>query len=65
MLNFELGRTYVCTLQSSKRVVAVLHGTMLGTNGATEYDVTVNGIRQIYADLNTALGEPVLSVEPL
>jgi hypothetical protein len=63
MLRMELGREYRFTLQSQKSVVIIIHGTRAGANGMTEFDITVNGVRGSYADVNAALGDAYIKVE--
>lgn len=65
MLNIQFGRLHLCRLESKKRVILVLHGTQTGAEGAIEYDITVNGIRNTYKDLEVALGERILEIEAL
>jgi hypothetical protein len=63
MLKMEPGREYRFTLQSQKTVVIVIHGTKLTAAGSTEFDISVDGARNHYPDVNVALGDAYLRVE--
>ncbi len=63
MLRMELGCTYRFTLQSGKTVDIIIHGSKQGAHGMTELDITVDGKRGTYTDVNAALGDAYTKVE--
>lgn len=63
MLRMELGRKYRFTLLSNKTVEIEIHGTKAGLRGMTEFEISVDGVRGTYTDVNAALGEPYTKVE--
>lgn len=58
-MTLELGKMYKFTLVSGRVVEIVVHGT--SPNGI---DISVDGTRRTYGDLNGALGEPFTQVSP-
>jgi hypothetical protein len=62
MLRMELGRKYKFTLDSKKVIEIVIHGMQAGAHGMIEFDITVDGVRASYTDVNAALGEAYTDV---
>ena len=65
MLRLELEHTYRFILESSKLIDITVHGTNAATDNITLFDITVDGVRGTYEDINSALSEPYVRVERL
>ena len=62
-LSFELGQTYRVELLDGSKTELTIHGA---GEGGTNLDVTIDGVRQEFTDLNEAVGnKPFLSVTKL
>jgi hypothetical protein len=61
MLTFTLGLEYLFTLSSGRTAIIIIHGASASPNlGA--WDISVDGKRGNYTDINQALGEPFVQV---
>jgi hypothetical protein len=61
MLHLLVGSKYRFDLQSGRSVVIIVHGQ--SSNG--NWDISVDGMRGAYPDINVALGEPFAHVAAL
>lgn len=59
-LYFDLGKPYEFTLHSGRKVLIAVHGQAAGSDS---FEISVDGVRGVYSDLNKALGEPFTSVK--
>lgn len=57
MINLQIGSTYEFTLQSGKKILIIVHGSSLQDTGINGWEISVNGTKGDFANLNAALGE--------
>lgn len=57
MFSLTLGATYKFTLSSGKVVTIIVHGTRAHPVMGAEWEISVDGVRGAYSDLNQALGD--------
>lgn len=62
MLNLVLGSRYRFTLVSGRSVVVIVHGQ---SAGGMNWEISVDGVRGTYADINQAIGERFIQVSAL
>lgn len=57
MLTITIGAKYKFVLTSGRTVTVIVHGSSAPTGGGTAWDITVDGARGTYSDINQALGD--------
>ena len=55
MLHLVVGSKYRFTLLSGRTAVVIVHGQLAAS---TSWEISVDGVRGTYSDINQALGEP-------
>lgn len=63
MIKLEGGQPYIFTLETQKSVEIIFYGTKAGEDNVTELDISVDGSRNLYTDINAALGAPFIKIE--
>ena len=61
MLTLALGTKYLFTLLSGRTVIVIVHGSSAAPNSGA-LDISVDGKRGSYTDINQALGKPFTQV---
>jgi hypothetical protein len=59
MLHLVIGSKYRFTLLSGRTVVVIVHGQVASS---ASWEISVDGVRGTFSDINQALGEPFTQV---